>query len=121
MYEAILQKVQQMHGDYGVAAIRSGFTAKYCNENTRIALIRIRHGPHLIVTSCLPLITRIDDTNIDINTLYTGATIRQCYRFLLKYQQTKFHSFYGNLKTDDERLKFNNDFMNVNDTVFEKF
>ena len=33
------------------------------NEKTRICIIRIRHGePHYILSSCLPLVTKIGQT-----------------------------------------------------------
>lgn len=102
-HNAIMDKVEQLHGDFGVAAIRAGFTAKYCNEKTRIAIIRIRHGPHKLVTSSLPFITSVDKNDVAIRTLYTGATIRQCYKFLLVYQQRKYDAFCVELKTDEEK------------------
>lgn len=104
LYNAIIERVQRLHGDFGVAAIRSGFTSKYCNEKTRIAVIRSRHGPHRLVASCLPLITTIEEKGVDINTLYTGATIRQCFRFIVKYQQNKFDEFCSELQTDEEKI-----------------
>lgn len=109
-----MQKVQQLHGDFGVAAIRAGFTAKYCNEKTRVAIIRIRHGPHKLVASALPCINMIDNKQVILNSLYTGATLRQCYKFLLNYQQRKFDQFCVNLKTDDEKLAMREALLNLN-------
>lgn len=91
-----------MHGDFGVAAIRSGFTTKYCNENTRIAIVRTRHGPHRLVASCLPLINVLDKKNVNLVTLNTSATIRQCFKFLLKYQQSKLDIYCASLQAEEE-------------------
>ncbi|KRT82013.1 hypothetical protein AMK59_5801, partial [Oryctes borbonicus] len=100
LHVAINDKVQQLYGDFGVAAIRAGFTAKYCNEQTRIAVIRVRHGPHRFVTSSLPCIKTIEKKRVILNILYVGATIKQCFKFLLVYQQRKFDQFCSKLKTD---------------------
>lgn len=116
LYEAILTKVQQMHGDFGVAAIRAGFTAKYCNEHTRIAVIRTRRGPHKFVASVLPCIKAVDNKNVIVKTLYVGATIRQCFFFIKNYQQDKFDRYCENLKTEEEKrtlLEDMNRFENV--------
>lgn len=55
IYNCVLRLVQQHYGDLGAAAIRSGLKCKYCNDQTRIAIIRIKHHPHRFVTSVLPL------------------------------------------------------------------
>nr|CAG4645904.1 EOG090X0GYO [Lynceus sp. MCZ IZ 141354] len=87
LYHAILDAVEELHGEYGVAAIKSGFQAKYCNEITRVAIIRARHGPHRLVGSSLNLVTTIGKRPIMLQTLYIGATIVKCYHFLKKHQQ----------------------------------
>ncbi|KAJ8964521.1 hypothetical protein NQ314_004816 [Rhamnusium bicolor] len=104
LYSAITDKVQQLHGDFGVAAIRAGFIAKYCNEHTRVAIIRTRHGPHKFVASCIPCIRRIENRHVTINILYIGATIRHCFFFLKIYQQRKFDEYCVTLKTDEEKI-----------------
>lgn len=82
LYSAILNKVQEMHGDFGSAAMRNGFTTKYCNPYTKVALIRTRHGPHRFVASILPLITEIDKIKVRFNVLYVGATMVKCFKFI---------------------------------------
>ena len=96
-----------IHGDFGTASIRPGFTgrlgsligdctclsekesciyffsAKYCNELTRIAIIRVRHGPHQLVSSILPLITSIGKYKVTLRTLYVGATLKNCYKRII--------------------------------------
>lgn len=114
LHNSIMQKVQQLHGDFGVAAIRAGFTAKYCNEKTRIAIIRIRHGPHKLVASVLPCLSSVDNKQVVVNSLYTGATLRQCHKFLVNYQQNKFDQFCVGLKTDREKLAMREALLNLN-------
>lgn len=103
MFTEILNAVQELHGDFGAAAIRSGFYAKYCNKYTRIAVIRCRHGPHQLVSSSLPFINKIESKTVCLNQIYLGATIRQCFKFIKTHQETKFNDYCLELKTDDEK------------------
>ncbi|CAH0406336.1 unnamed protein product [Chilo suppressalis] len=102
-HETVLNKVQQLHGDFGVASIRNGFLTKYCNENTRIAIIRTRHGPHRFVTSSLPFITKIDKLDVRLNTLHVGATLKHSFLFIQKHQRAYLDMMWSKLKTDEER------------------
>ncbi|KAL1141013.1 hypothetical protein AAG570_000939, partial [Ranatra chinensis] len=81
--DAITSAVEELHGDYGVSAVRGGFTARYCNEVTRVAIIRARHGPHQLITSSLPYIVLIGNCAVTLRTLYVGATLQQCYKVIL--------------------------------------
>ena len=56
--------------------------AKYCNQWTRVAVVRVRHGAHRLVASCLPLLQQVEQHMVTVTTLYTGATLRQCYKFI---------------------------------------
>nr|CAI5868273.1 unnamed protein product [Callosobruchus analis] len=114
-----MSKLQQLHGDFGVAACRGGFTAKYCNEYTRTAVVRARHGPHRLVASSIPFIRVIDGKAVTVNILYCGATIRQCFKFLKNYQQKKFDEYYVTLKDEDERKALRQSILSF-ETVLEK-
>ncbi|KAJ8955164.1 hypothetical protein NQ318_009057 [Aromia moschata] len=104
LQQSIIDKVQQLHGDFGVAAIRAGFNSKYCNEHTRVAIIRARHGPHKFVASAIPCIKTVENRRVVINILYIGASIRQCFFYLKNYQQRKFDEYCAVLKTDEEKI-----------------
>lgn len=103
LQDAVLNKVQQMHGDFGVASIRSGFLAKYCNENTRIAILRSRHGPHRFLTSSLPYVTKIGKLDVTLRTLHVGATLKHSFKFIQKHQRAYLDLMWSKLKTDEER------------------
>lgn len=96
--------VQLLYGEFGVASIRAGFSTKYCNEHTKVAVVRVRRGPHKFVASCLPCIKLIDNRSVIVNTLYMGATIRQCFIFLKSYQQEQFDIYCKTLDTDEEKI-----------------
>lgn len=102
-HESVMNKIQYLHGDYGVAAVRTGFIAKYCNENTRIAILRARHGPHKFVTSSLPFITRIGKLDVILHTIHVGATLKHSFKFIQRYQRAFLDSVYLSLKSDKEK------------------
>ncbi|XP_037302706.1 ribonuclease P/MRP protein subunit POP5-like [Manduca sexta] len=102
-YETVLNKVQQLHGDYGVAAIRAGLLTRYCNEYTRIAILRVRHGPHMFVTSTLPFITKIGTLDVRLNTLHVSATLKHSFKFIQEHQRAYLVNKWSKLKSDVER------------------
>lgn len=116
LLSSLIHKIQYLHGDFGVAAVRSGLTVKYYNEVTRIALIRVQHGPHQFVTSSLPFVTKLDENYVSICILYTGATLKQCYKFIRNYQMTQLTKLWSTLKTEEEKKKMEEsvrDFTNI--------
>ncbi|XP_049867601.1 ribonuclease P/MRP protein subunit POP5 [Pectinophora gossypiella] len=102
-HDTVLTKIQQLHGDFGIASVRTGFLTKYCNENTRIAILRSRHGPHRFVTSSLPFITKIGKLDVSIKTLHVGATLKHSFKFIQKYQRAYLDNMWATLKTEEER------------------
>ncbi|XP_066586965.1 ribonuclease P/MRP protein subunit POP5 [Prorops nasuta] len=105
LQNAIQSKVQQMYGDFGVAAIRPGFAAKYCNMHTKIALIKIRHGPHKFLVNCIPNITDVGGHAASIKMIYVGATMKHCFAFIRKYQQCKLEKVWSTLTSEVDRKK----------------
>ncbi|CAH2086165.1 unnamed protein product [Euphydryas editha] len=114
--ETILEKIQQVHGDFGLAAVKNGFVAKYCNENTRIAIIRSRHGPHRFVTSSLPFITKIGKLDVILKTLHVSATMKHSFKFIQKHQRSYLDTVWSKLRTDEERKALEEAVMNFTKT-----
>ncbi|RZF42578.1 hypothetical protein LSTR_LSTR001373 [Laodelphax striatellus] len=106
LYRALMAEVENLHGDFGVASITSGLAVKYCNKETRIAVIRCRHGPHRFVATSIPFIHNVGKDDVSVNTLYTGATLHQCYKFIKAYQENHLQKLYSSLKTEEERQEF---------------
>lgn len=102
-HDTIVGKIEQLHGEFGIAAVKTGFLTKYCNENTRIAILRARHGPHKFVTSSLPFIDKIDKLDVRLNTLHVGATLKHSFKFIQKHQRAYLNSVWSSLKSDEER------------------
>lgn len=100
---AVQQKVRKLFGDFGMAAIKDGFDAKYCNPQTKIALVRIRHGPHKFVLRAIPLINDVGGRFVKMNILYVGATMKHCFLFIRKHQEGKLEEIWSKLRTETER------------------
>lgn len=101
--QAVQQKVQELYGDFGVAAIKDGFNAKYCNTHTRIAVIRSRHGPHKFLLHAVPLINDMAGRFVATRILYVGATMKHCFVFIKKHQERKLEQMWSKLRTETER------------------
>lgn len=117
LHFAICQKVQQLYGDFGAAAIKAGFSAKYCNVHTRIALVKVRHGPHKFVVNSLPLINDLAGRLVSVKIIYIGATMKHCFHFIKNYQQRKLEQVWSTLKTDAERKQMENALMCMTDAM----
>ena len=102
---AIKELVQELHGDHGSASVSQGLRAIYCNSATRLVLLQVRHGPHRIVGSVLPFLTKIKDEKIVPRLLYTGATVRNCYRFMEKHQKKELVLALKELQKDSKLEK----------------
>ncbi|KAM7355557.1 POP5 ribonuclease P/MRP subunit [Cochliomyia hominivorax] len=101
--KCILSNVQKYYGIYGAGLLEHGFRVKYCNERTKIAIIRCSHYSHKYVTSILPLITMISDTRAKFRTIYIGATIMQCNKFIIRHQQQFLDRMVGQIESAKER------------------
>ena len=84
---AIKNKILELHGDFGRAATTVGLKVIYANMSTRLVIVRCRHGPHTLVASALPFVTKIRNDAVVGKLLYTGATIRHCHKYMLNRQK----------------------------------
>ncbi|KAL0128677.1 hypothetical protein PUN28_003806 [Cardiocondyla obscurior] len=111
---AIKRKVRQLYGDVGLAATRDGFDAKYCNAQTKIAVVRLRHGPHKFVLHAIPLISNIGEQQpVETKILYVGATLKHCFLFIRKHQERKLEQLWAKLPTEVEKKRIENFLMTL--------
>ncbi|KAH8384398.1 hypothetical protein KR200_003367, partial [Drosophila serrata] len=101
--KCLLKNIEKYYGVYGLGKIEQGFRVKYINERTKIAIIRCMHGGQRFVSSILPLITLIGDVRAKFRTLYIGATIIQCNKFIIKHQKKFLDREMGQLTSAKER------------------
>ncbi|XP_055382670.1 ribonuclease P/MRP protein subunit POP5 [Condylostylus longicornis] len=102
----VLSQVEKNYGIFGKSALENGFRIKYCNDETRIVIIRCRHGPHRFVTSILPLMLVFGNHRAKFSILYIGATIMQCNKFIIKYQRNYLNQVVSEIKSAKERQDF---------------
>lgn len=83
LYSSITKSVQKYYGDFGAASIRFGLKCKYCNDQTRIAIIRVKHKIHRFVNSILPMTSIVSKSHpivwlptVDFN--YISAFVLFC-------------------------------------------
>nr|CAG4650591.1 EOG090X0GYO [Sida crystallina] len=103
LFFAVIQATEQIHGEFGAAALRNGMNVKYCNQLTRIGMIRTRHGPHRLLGSSLPFVSKIGKKPVRLDNVYTGATMVKCFLFLKKYQREKLEEMLKKCKNNVER------------------
>ncbi|XP_034480508.1 uncharacterized protein LOC117786399 [Drosophila innubila] len=101
--KCLLQNVEKFYGVYGLGLLEHGFRVKYCNERTKIAVIRCLHRGQRYVSSILPLITLIGDVRAKFRTLYVGATVIQCNKFIIKHQRQFLDRMMGQTESAKER------------------
>ncbi|CAB3360202.1 Hypothetical predicted protein [Cloeon dipterum] len=111
LYSALMEKVELLHGDFGVAAIRNGFLAKYCSKMTQIAYVRVRHGPHKLVTSAVPLVTQLEGVLVSLRTIYTGGSVMQCNKFLRDFHIKQLEDALPLVKDEEQRKKVQEAFL----------
>ncbi|XP_051153287.1 ribonuclease P/MRP protein subunit POP5 [Leptopilina boulardi] len=113
LHHAIQKQVHYDYGDFGQAAINAGFNAKYCNAQTGIALVKVRHGPHKFLLTSVPNIKKLGDHTVNVKILYVGATLRHCFLFVKKHQQKKLDEIWKSLKTDEQRQQMEDIFLGM--------
>ncbi|XP_050430391.1 ribonuclease P/MRP protein subunit POP5 [Adelges cooleyi] len=84
---SVLNVLKTLHGDFGVGAIQTCFKVHYCNVTNKIIIFKTRHGPHTLLSSAIPFVNKLQDgIKIKLSTIYTGASIFQCHKFIKNFQ-----------------------------------
>ena len=93
----------QIHREIGVAAIKTGLDVRYSNQWTKVAIVKSRNRPRRFVESALPFISLVDNNQVRVHSLYTGASIFRCFLFLKKYQQGEIMQALRCCENDEEK------------------
>uniref|UniRef100_A0A182JUC8 Ribonuclease P/MRP protein subunit POP5 n=1 Tax=Anopheles christyi TaxID=43041 RepID=A0A182JUC8_9DIPT len=91
------QQIERYYGEFGIASMLR-LNVIYFNAKTHLCIIQSRHGPHRFITSILPLLTLAGTDMARYRTLYVGATLQQCNKFIIKYQQRYINKTIGNYR-----------------------
>jgi len=104
LIEAIKSIVEELHGDNGRATVATGLRTIYCNSATGICLLQVRAGrPHEILASSIPFLKNIRSHKVIPRTIYTGATIKNCYKRILLHQKDQLRLLTPLMKTEAEK------------------
>ncbi|GFS65809.1 hypothetical protein TNIN_5891 [Trichonephila inaurata madagascariensis] len=87
--EAIIDSVEELHGDFGLASILPGFAVKMFNRSTRMFILRVHRKFQSVLSTSLPIITSVENVKLAIKTLHLSGTIRCAYKFLVNYDKEK--------------------------------
>ncbi|ALC43165.1 CG14057 [Drosophila busckii] len=101
--KCLLKYVEKYYGVYALGILEHGFRVKYCNDRTKIAIIRCLHRGQRYLSSILPLITLIGDVRAKFRTLYVGATVIQCNKFIINHQRQFLDRMMGQTASAKER------------------
>ncbi|XP_050075873.1 ribonuclease P/MRP protein subunit POP5 [Anopheles maculipalpis] len=102
MYHQLCGQVERYYGEFGIASMLH-LRVVYFNDKTHLCIIQSRHGPHRFITSILPLITTAGTQMARYRILYVGATVKQCQKFIIKYQQRYINKTIGNYRGEMQK------------------
>jgi RNase P/RNase MRP subunit POP5 len=75
IFQAVMRKVEQIHGEFGWASCRASFQVKVCDTGICIAILRIASDVVDIITSSLPFILSIGSTDAVLRMLGEGLRL----------------------------------------------
>lgn len=78
----IISNLQIFYRNEAINFFFSFLSAKYFNSHTRIALIKVRHGPHRFIIDSVPAINEVGGRFASIDIIYVGATMKHCFQFI---------------------------------------
>ncbi|XP_066962100.1 ribonuclease P/MRP protein subunit POP5 isoform X2 [Macrobrachium rosenbergii] len=87
LWDTLIETVQEMHGDFGHAAVERGFRVKYTDEKTNIAIISTSRNTYPLVASSLPFVEKVGQSNVKIKTLNVSGSLKHCLLFVKKHHK----------------------------------
>jgi RNase P/RNase MRP subunit POP5 len=94
---ALRHAVLTIHGDFGLGSVLRSLHVKKFSSVTRVAVVSVGRGAHLLLTTALPFVRQIKDMNCSLRMVYLSGTIRGCLRFLQKYYHRQVRGFNSDL------------------------
>ncbi|CAG0879957.1 unnamed protein product [Darwinula stevensoni] len=86
MDEFRAERVQQLtrEAQQKLSSTKSPPSTVCYSSSGAIFVIRVRLGPHKLLLSSLPFLSDIKKQHVVLDTLYMGATLHHCYKFIKK-------------------------------------
>ncbi|KAK0422549.1 hypothetical protein QR680_007634 [Steinernema hermaphroditum] len=103
IYNAILNQVQNLHGDLGVGTVRSTIVLKVVDVATNIIVLRVGAESADYVTSAIPFVVCIGGSGAVLMTHFIGSSIRSCEKRLLELNRDALHAKLASAKTLQEK------------------
>jgi len=114
LMESVKSVVEELHGDDGRATVFNGLRTIYCNSATGICLVQVRAGrPHALLASAVPFLKSVKGHKVIPRTIYTGATIRNCYKRILRHQQDQLRLLLPQMKTEADKQELESKLMQI--------
>lgn len=81
--------IQKYFGDFGLASVANIGIFFLTESKSRLAVVKVSHGPHKFLISILPILNKIGKELATYRVLYHSQTIMQCKKFLINHQNKK--------------------------------
>lgn len=72
IYQTVLRKVENIHGDFGWSSVKGSFQVKVCDAGMCIAILRIASDVVNLVTSSLPFVLSVGPSDAVLKLLGQG-------------------------------------------------
>lgn len=72
IFQAVMRKVETIHGDFGWSSVRTSFQVKVCDASMCIAILRVSSAVVDIVTSSLPFVLLVGSSDAVLRLLGEG-------------------------------------------------
>lgn len=106
LFNRLKELLLKFFGDHGLASAVNGLRVVYLNKDTGVALVCARHGPHRLLAAVLPfLVAAGEEEELVPRLVFTGATIRNCYKVLEAFQTKELRAFVEKAKKNRKQLK----------------
>ena len=96
--DVIKEAVRAMHGDFGLASVRSLQVKKFSVE-TGVAILSVQRGQHELIASAVPFVKRFKDLPCCLQLLHLSGTIRCAVKFLIRMYQHQSQQFLKQLQS----------------------
>ena len=105
---AIRNTINELFGEYGMAAYAQGIFVKYCNPYTGIFFLRVDRDHHCHIRTCVSFVKMLRQRLCVLSCIHVTGTLKSAERFLLDYNTKEMQVMYDRCKTPIEKQKIKN-------------
>jgi len=105
---SLTDSVRDCHGIHGLAVLepeRGVVRVKHVNPATSVVIFRCLRAHHRLFWSALTFIRSIGEKECFFNTIFVGATLKSCERFVIKHHRRKLTEMLGKTKDMNRRVE----------------